>query len=186
MERSASIKAISAALVLFQVKSQPIKKDSVNPFFGKKYASLYTILDAIHTPLEECGLLLTQVLTKDHCLETVLIHAESEEWISSILPMNPAITDPQKQGSAITYARRYAIGGLLSLNIDEDDDGNAASKPVDKKEPEADARPWISEGALNKAIVRIKGGEQGVYEACDKAFKMKKDYREKLKSAQNG
>ena len=31
---------------------------------------------------------------------------------------------PQAWGSAITYAKRYAIGALLNLCIDEDDDGN--------------------------------------------------------------
>jgi hypothetical protein len=30
-------------------------------------------------------------------------------------------------GSAITYQRRYALGAILNLNIDEDDDGNQAS-----------------------------------------------------------
>jgi len=30
-------------------------------------------------------------------------------------------------GSAITYARRYALGAALSLNIDEDDDAQKAT-----------------------------------------------------------
>ena len=34
--------------------------------------------------------------------------------------------DPQAMGSAITYARRYALGAILGLNIDEDDDGEKA------------------------------------------------------------
>jgi hypothetical protein len=36
--------------------------------------------------------------------------------------------DPQGQGSAYTYARRYALAAVLGLAADEDDDGNEASK----------------------------------------------------------
>jgi hypothetical protein len=35
--------------------------------------------------------------------------------------------DPQAVGSAITYARRYALGAILGLAIDEDDDANSAT-----------------------------------------------------------
>ena len=41
-------------------------------------------------------------------------------------------------GSAITYARRYAIGSLVGMATEEDDDGNNASvksqKPTNKKQ----------------------------------------------------
>jgi len=43
------------------------------------------------------------------------------------MKLAPIKSDPQAQGSAITYARRYAVGAILSLNIDEDDDANAAT-----------------------------------------------------------
>ena len=126
MEKSESIKMLSMAMVLFQKKKIVIKKDSVNPFFKMKYASLSCILDAIQIPLSECGLLITHVITKEFCLETYLIHSESEQFICCPIQMN-ADSNPQKQGSAITYARRYAIGALLSLNIEDDDDGNVAA-----------------------------------------------------------
>ena len=41
--------------------------------------------------------------------------------------MHPTKNTPQDLGSAITYQRRYAVGAILSLNIDEDDDGNNSS-----------------------------------------------------------
>ena len=37
--------------------------------------------------------------------------------------------DAQGYGSAMTYARRYAIMGMLGLVADADDDGNAAPSP---------------------------------------------------------
>ena len=48
--------------------------------------------------------------------------------------MKPIKDDPQGAGSVITYQRRYALGAVLGLNIDEDDDANKASQPVKAKE----------------------------------------------------
>jgi hypothetical protein len=36
--------------------------------------------------------------------------------------------DPQGQGAAITYARRFAYMSVLGLVADKDDDGNAATR----------------------------------------------------------
>ena len=64
---------------------------------------------------------------EDNTLTTLLVH-ESGEYIGDRMHMMPIKQDPQAQGSAITYARRYAVGAILSLNIDEDDDGNLATE----------------------------------------------------------
>jgi excinuclease UvrABC ATPase subunit len=42
--------------------------------------------------------------------------------------LTPAKNDPQGQGSAITYMRRYALSAILGIATEEDDDGNAASR----------------------------------------------------------
>lgn len=66
-------------------------------------------------------------------MTTTLIHAESGEFMRGTFKMTPAKNDPQGQGSVITYQRRYALGAILGLNIDEDDDGNAGSAPTAKE-----------------------------------------------------
>ena len=43
--------------------------------------------------------------------------------------MTPRDKSPQSQGSIITYMRRYALGALLGIATDEDDDGTAGSVP---------------------------------------------------------
>lgn len=111
-----------------------VKKEATNPFFKNKYASLSNILDVISAPLNECGLAILQLPAGMNQLETILLH-ESGEFISEVYEMKPAKQDPQGQGSAITYQRRYALGAILSLNIDEDDDGNKASEPEKPKQP---------------------------------------------------
>jgi hypothetical protein len=128
MNKSESIVKLSAALCKFHGAMGKVGKDSVNPHFRNKYASLSNIIEAVTPHLNAVGLTVVQMPTTEG-LETLLLH-ESGEYISSLStiaakdPMNP-----QAVGSAITYARRYAMGAVLSLNIDEDDDATAATVP---------------------------------------------------------
>lgn len=127
MNKSESLQAISKALTSFHTKINKIGKDSKNPFFKSKYASLSNILDAIEHPLSECGLTICQFPTGQNGLTSMLMH-ESGEYIFAEYEMKPVKDDPQGRGSCITYQRRYALAAILSLNIDEDDDGNRASQ----------------------------------------------------------
>lgn len=133
MNKSESIKEIATALTKFQGSVAKIKKSETNPFFKSKYASLSDILDVIREPLFENGLSFVQFPTGTHELTTMLMHI-SGEWISGSYTMKPTKDDPQGLGSNITYQRRYALGSILGLNIDVDDDGNAASKPPKREE----------------------------------------------------
>jgi len=129
MNKSESIAKLTAALIAFHAKAVKVTKDGKNPHFGNRYASLSNIIDEIQGPLTECGLAIVQLPKGDNELETILFH-ESGEYLSESYVMRPARNDPQGVGSAITYQRRYALGAILSLNIDEDDDGNQASRPA--------------------------------------------------------
>ena len=127
MEKSVSIQNIGKALALFNMKMGKITKDKTNPFFKSSYATLSTILEHIQLPLIECNLAITQFPTENNTLTTILIHSESGEYIQGSYSLSPIKNDPQSIGSAITYARRYALGAVLGLNIDDDDDGNKAT-----------------------------------------------------------
>jgi hypothetical protein len=133
MERSESIKALSMALAKFHSQVGKIAKDAKNPFFKSNYASLSHILQEVSEPLQSAGLVIAQ-FPDGTGLVTMLIHSESGEYISSNYTMPVAKqNDPQAVGSAITYARRYAVSSILSLNV-SDDDGNAAAVQP-KKQP---------------------------------------------------
>jgi hypothetical protein len=126
MEQSESIKALSMALAKFHSQVGKIAKDAKNPFFKSNYASLSHILQEVSEPLQSAGLVIAQ-FPDGTGLVTMLIHSESGEYISSNYTMPVAKqNDPQAVGSAITYARRYAVSSILSLNV-SDDDGNAAA-----------------------------------------------------------
>jgi hypothetical protein len=126
MKTSEKITNLTKAMFCFQTKVSAVKKSANNPHFKSKYADLSAILEVINPIMIECGLLVTQHPNEDSLVTTVY-HAESGEWMQSeqVLRMKD-LNNPQQQGSAITYARRYALASIFNLN-QEDDDANTAA-----------------------------------------------------------
>lgn len=182
MNKSDSIANLAAALCKFQANIGKVKKESTNPFFKSKYASLANILDVIQKPLAEAGLSLCQLPDAD-CLTTILMH-DSGEWIEATYCMPVVKTnDPQAMGSAITYARRQCLGAVLLLNIDEDDDGEKAmqrnqAKPQDKPQEKSFINPAMVQ--WEKAVEHIKGG--GAIEDILKKYQLKPEHLTILKA----
>ncbi len=118
--------ALSAA----QAELTDPPKDSVNPHFKSRYSSLNTILKTVRPILAKHGIAFTQttdIIDGQFVLVTRLLWRDEE--IVGRYPIQPTKTDPQGQGSAITYARRYALQAIVGVAADDDDDGNAASAP---------------------------------------------------------
>jgi hypothetical protein len=185
MNTSESIKEISSALVGFHKEVGKITKDATNPFFGKKYASLSNILEGISEALNNNNLSVVQFPEGENGLTTRLLH-NSGEWMESTYFMKPAKDDPQGRGSAMTYQRRYAIGAVLSLNIDEDDDGNSASTPpaTGATNGKQDDKPWLNENTkeFSGAITKLNEGTTTIAK-IEKAFKLSKTVRAILEGA---
>ncbi len=129
MNKSENIGDLAAALCKAQTKMKSAVKDKANPFFKSSYADLSSVWDACKAELASNGLAISQHPTTDDkgniIVETVLIHS-SGQWMSSALAMKPTKADPQAYGSAITYARRYALAAVVGV-VTDDDDGNEAS-----------------------------------------------------------
>lgn len=187
MEKSDKILNLSKALLQFHKEIGKIAKTSTNPFFKSKYADLPSILSAINEPLQNSGLVLTSIPDADG-LTTILIHAESGEYISANAIMKPIKNDPQSIGSAITYQRRYSIGSILNLNIDEDDDGNKATQPNNKKQEYAYANvlPVLTPKLMEKLKERIKNGEAGVIEMAKQTMQISEHQINELNSILRG
>ncbi|MBP6979036.1 MAG: ERF family protein [Bacteroidales bacterium] len=186
MRTSESITAISKALIEFQGRMVKVTKDAMNPHFKNRYASLSQIIESVQKPLNECGLAVMQLPAGDHELETILIHT-SGEFIAETYRMTPQRDDPQGLGSAITYQRRYALGAILCLNIDEDDDATRASTPEPLLQPDRnryydDGREWISEAQFNKTVERFRNGETDIIDRAIATFRMKRVWKEELLS----
>ena len=146
------MKEITKALVKFHMEVGKIRKNADNPFFKSKYASLSNILDVVTPVLVQCDLNIMQMPIGDGELRTVLSHVSGES-VESTFNMKITKNDPQSMGSAITYARRYAIGAILNLNIDEDDDGNRASTHQATPQATPEEKKWLNacdkQGNLN-------------------------------------
>lgn len=128
--QSENITDLVKALLNVQRTVQPVTKDAENPFTKSWYASLNSVMDACRNALIENGIWLCQYSVpveqpNSIGLVTKLTHAESGQWQSSLAVVPLPKADPQGMGSAITYARRYALTAMLGM-VAEDDDGERA------------------------------------------------------------
>lgn len=129
--KSESIVNLAKALVAFNLEVKIIEKDAKNPHFKNDYATLDTIIDEVRPLLAKHGLVIMQFPGGDgehYTLRTMLVHESGEYIESEPLTMKPVKNDPQGIGSCTTYARRYSLSAMLSLNTGEDDDGEKASR----------------------------------------------------------
>jgi hypothetical protein len=129
-----------AAMLAVQGESSTLPKDrtvTVKTKTGGEYSYSYAPLDSI---VEKIGPLLvknglvwsTQPSNNaagEPTLKYTLAHAPSKESIDGEMRLvidEEHKEDVQALGSAITYARRYALSAVLNLVADADDDGRAA------------------------------------------------------------
>jgi len=176
MEKSESITNLTKGLAKFHSLVGKIGKDAKNPFFKSSYASLPHILTEVSDPLEQAGLVISQ-FPNDGGLTTMLIHAESGEYISSSYTLQVVKqNDPQAQGSAISYARRYAITSILNLAI-ADDDAEMATKPVRNAQAE-DNRPWLNKADFDKAQEYLRNG--GKLDVIKSKYRISKEMMDNL------
>jgi hypothetical protein len=165
MEQSQSIIELAKALSKMQGELTSVPKSSTNPFFKSKYADLDAVWDTIRKPLSSNGLSVIQTTYDQNdkiYLETMLLHT-SGEWVKSYLPINAKESSPQAIGSAITYARRYAMSAMLGVSADEDDDaeGTTNHKPVQKESKPAE-KPTIEPVTKEQ----VKAIEEAVVKHC--------------------
>lgn len=153
MNKSESVKELAAALAKAQGEFEPAIFDCRNPHFGNEYASFTSVMQSVRKSLSKNGLSITQIQSSAHMLETTLLHA-SGEWISGETPLIVDKQNMQGLGSAITYAKRYAVSAMLGVVSDADDDANAASGKTEPKKAEpSKATPAIRNVTLPKQNV---------------------------------
>lgn len=140
MNTSDSIAKISPALAAALGEIHNATKDSANPHFKSRYASLASVIDATKATLATHGLVVIQSpgwRDKHVTVTTRLLHT-SGEWIESTAETPTPKQDPQGVGSAVTYLRRYALAAMCGITQDDDDGHTASQKPAPKPAP-ADA-----------------------------------------------
>ena len=130
MRQSESINELATALAKAQGQMGAAIKGAENPFFKSSYADLGSVIKAIKEPFAANGLSYVQFpICQDNTagLVTRLMHS-SGQWLEQDYTLPVGKFDAQGVGSAITYARRYALQAIAGIPAG-DDDGNAASSP---------------------------------------------------------
>jgi hypothetical protein len=133
MKQSESIKNLAAAMAAAQSEMGAAIKGSSNPFFKSKYADLGSVIEAVKAPFAAHGLSYVQFPVSGENsvgVTTRLMHS-SGEWLEQEFFIPLGKMDAQAAGSAITYARRYALQAIAGIPA-EDDDGNAATQSAPK------------------------------------------------------
>lgn len=153
---SEDTKIIDLALDKFQESSGFLKATKENPFLKNKYAPYNEVVAKCRPELEKCGLRIKQMITNidgKGAIWTQLKHVESQQFYESISLLTHKENDPQSQGSAITYMKRYAYIAILDLLVDADDDGNLANSIGNK------AEKVKQDSAIKQAIEKIENAK---------------------------
>ena len=150
-------------LINLQYEMGNVEKNSKNPFFKSTYSSLTEIVNYAKPYLHKHGFAIVQTFSQSDNgtvhINTILIH-KSGQSISGTLSMpSKDATDPQKTGSAVTYARRYAYAAIIGLTPEEDDDGNKAAGKDNKTQE------------IRKSFVVPKKEATGLGGGTDTAYK---------------
>jgi hypothetical protein len=184
MKHSEQLNELAKALAAFQAEVPPIPKNSVNPFFHSKYAD-FADTKAVADPIAtKHGLTVSQWPSSNErgdSLCTMLLH-ESGQFIASEMQLHLAKKDPQGQGSALTYAKRYAYTAALGLATDEDDDGQAASQSQKSQQQQRNnsgaKRPQAARAAKN--VDKTTGEVTDDVSLSDKVEYLPQEQRQKV------
>jgi len=142
---NAKPKGLHEAMALAFAEIEAATKTANNPHFRSKYADLGAVIGAVKPALIAHGLFFTQRCQPAEdgvSVETVLHHSSGEKESLGTLYVPANKRDAQGFGSALTYARRYALVTAFGVPV-EDDDGHAASRSEPRNghaKPIADAQ----------------------------------------------
>lgn len=121
---------LDEALYAIREEVGPLTRDAENPHFTSKFTSLPALVEKVDPIAKRHGVVVRHQLNGDSLAHQTWFNGTCVESYNIDLP-NPQGT-AQGLGSAITYMRRYDITTTFGLVADLDDDGNAASKPVEQ------------------------------------------------------
>jgi hypothetical protein len=174
-------------------------KDRVNKFGGFSYRNCEDILNALKPLLdaEGCAVILNddvvQIGDRFYIKATATLFSENGENISNTAyarePLQKKGADEsQITGASSSYARKYALAGLLAIDSAEDIDEKEPPKEEPKEEPKETDVPRASEVQIKilKQLAEKQGKELDVElvrswsikQASDMIMKLKGDTKE--------
>lgn len=134
MKTSDSVSKITEALIAFQCESPTLTKDREG--YGYKYVTLDNIINVTKPILLKYKLVIIQSVGESAngvMITTRLQHVSGEYFEDSFsLPGTTMknVNNVQAMGASISYGKRYGIGAMLNISVDEDNDAaTPAQKP---------------------------------------------------------
>lgn len=157
--------SLKDAVFKIQCAVRKVGKDGYNPHTKKEYATIESVLDVLNPLFEEHKVVVTQV-PRFTDLQWVLMttvrlsDGDESEWFDMpLLGLNQNnINAMQALGSAISYARRYALVAYFKLSTTDDDDGEKTGGLTFTKE-----NPAVKREIINHAPGAIKPSELDQY-----------------------
>lgn len=114
---------------LSEVEDVEANREANTGTYSYSYANLADVNRSIKAACQAHGLMVSQVATSDGprvSVGTTILHTSSQ-WMAFAPLSMPTGNSPQATGSAITYARRYALVTIFGVST-EDDDGARAEQ----------------------------------------------------------
>lgn len=130
---------LDAQLAKAQGEIDSAKKEKTNPAFRSKYADIAAVWDACRDALSRNQISVTQwpVHSDGDRLHLITRLAHAGQWMMGEISLPVMKKDAHGYGSAVTYAKRFALAAAIGVVADDehDDDGNGASAKQDALRP---------------------------------------------------
>ncbi len=138
---------LAKSLAEWQAGNPAAAMSGKNPHFKSRFSTLQDIVDCARSATAH-GICFTQEVDfetdneRPHLyVRTVMHHVSGEKRESRCPIITREASDPQKMGSAITYAKRYGLQAIFGIPADEDDDGNKANEAPKRVTPRPASAP---------------------------------------------
>lgn len=137
---SEQIDALAPALRKAKKVFQPVIKTKTVQTKGYvyKYADFANCVEAIEQALDENNLSFSQSVETEEAgkvVVTLLLH-DSGQWLKSKFPLESVAVQGnamQQIGAGVTYAKRYALCGILGIATEDDDAQSLSTKKAEIK-----------------------------------------------------
>lgn len=156
-------------------------KNQYNSFGKYKYRNCEDILEAVKPLLGTSTLIITDEIKEIQNIPFVEATCIFNDGEKEIIVKAQAGIDPNRKGMDIaqcfgassSYARKYALNGLFLIDDNKDPD---TQPPV---------KPKITDEQVNKAIIRIKGGEVELIDKLKNTYELSTNQIKLLNDASN-
>lgn len=165
-------------------------KNQFNKFGNYKYRSLEDIQEALKPLLYKHGLLLSfmdEIVELNgesymKCTAVLTQGGEQQLQASSYAAIDftaKGMTKPQACGAAMSYARKYALGGMFLIDDTKDDD---ATNTHDKKKVTTDKSELKLNSVAYANVIKALSSGQYTIEDVEKKYKLTQEIKTKLEN----